>query len=88
MVGEVRDRDTADTAVKAAQTGHLVLSTLHTNSAAATLGRLRAMGRARIQRRHLGNPSSSPQRLARVLCPACRRPFPLSTEVLLDEGFV
>ena len=87
MVGEVRDRDTADTAVKAAQTGHLVLSTLHTNSAAATLGRLRAMGVPAF------NVATSvtlivAQRLARVLCPACRRPFPLSTEVLLNEGFV
>jgi len=86
MVGEVRDRDTADTAVKAAQTGHLVLSTLHTNSAAATLGRLRAMGVPAF------NVATSvtlivAQRLARVLCPACRRPFPLSAEVLLDEGF-
>ena len=86
MVGEVRDRDTADTAVKAAQTGHLVLSTLHTNSAAATLGRLRAMGVPAF------NVATSvtlivAQRLARVLCRACRRPFPLSAEVLLDEGF-
>ena len=86
MVGEIRDRDTADTAVKAAQTGHLVLSTLHTNSAAATLGRLRAMGVPAF------NVATSvtlivAQRLARVLCPACRRPFPLSEEVLLDEGF-
>ena len=87
MVGEVRDRDTADTAVKAAQTGHLVLSTLHTNSAAATLGRLRTMGVPAF------NVATSvtlivAQRLARVLCPACRRPFPLSAEVLLDEGFM
>ena len=86
MVGEIRDQDTADTAVKAAQTGHLVLSTLHTNSAAATLGRLRAMGVPAF------NVATSvtlivAQRLARVLCPACRRPFPLSAEVLLDEGF-
>ena len=86
MVGEIRDRDTADTAVKAAQTGHLVLSTLHTNSAAATLGRLRAMGVPAF------NVATSvtlivAQRLARVLCPGCRRPFPLSADVLLDAGF-
>ena len=86
MVGEIRDRDTADTAIKAAQTGHLVLSTLHTNSAAATLGRLRAMGVPAF------NVATSvtvivAQRLARVLCTACRRPFPLSAEVLLEEGF-
>ena len=86
MVGEIRDRDTAETAVKAAQTGHLVLSTLHTNSAAATLGRLRAMGVPAF------NVATSvtlivAQRLARVLCPACRRRFPLSGDILLEEGF-
>ena len=86
MVGEVRDRDTADTAVKAAQTGHLVLSTLHTNSAAATLGRLRAMG---VPAFNVATAVTLivAQRLARVLCPACRRPFKLSAEVLLNEGF-
>ena len=86
MVGEIRDRDTAETAVKAAQTGHLVLSTLHTNSAAATLGRLRVMGVPAF------NVATSvtlivAQRLARVLCPACRRRFPLAPEVLLEAGF-
>ena len=86
MVGEIRDRDTAETAVKAAQTGHLVLSTLHTNSAAATLGRLRAMGVPAF------NVATSvtlivAQRLARVLCPACRRRFPLAEDVLLEAGF-
>ena len=86
MVGEIRDRDTAETAIKAAQTGHLVLSTLHTNSATATLGRLRAMGVPAF------NVATSvalivAQRLARVLCPACRRRFPLADDVLRAEGF-
>ena len=86
MVGEIRDRDTADTAIKAAQTGHLVLSTLHTNSAAATLGRLRAMG---VPAFNLATSVTLiiAQRLARVLCPRCRQRFPLSAEVLIQEGF-
>ncbi|MDE0421449.1 MAG: type IV-A pilus assembly ATPase PilB [Gammaproteobacteria bacterium] len=86
MVGEIRDRDTAETAIKAAQTGHLVLSTLHTNSAAATLGRLRAMG---VPAFNLATSVTLivAQRLARVLCPNCRRRFPLSAEVLIEEGF-
>lgn len=86
MVGEIRDRDTAETAIKAAQTGHLVLSTLHTNSATAILGRLRAMGIPAF------NVATSvtlivAQRLARVLCRACRRHFPVPAEVLVEEGF-
>ncbi|MYA18110.1 MAG: type IV-A pilus assembly ATPase PilB, partial [Gammaproteobacteria bacterium] len=86
MVGEIRDRDTAETAIKAAQTGHLVLSTLHTNSAAATLGRLRAMG---VPAFNLATSVTLivAQRLARVLCPNCRQRFPLSAEVLIEEGF-
>ena len=86
MVGEIRDRDTAETAIKAAQTGHLVLSTLHTNSAAATLGRLRAMG---IPAFSLATSVTLivAQRLARVLCPRCRRRHPLSADVLIAEGF-
>ena len=86
MVGEIRDRDTADTAIKAAQTGHLVLSTLHTNSAAATLGRLRAMG---VPAFNLATSVTLivAQRLARVLCPRCRQRFPLAAEVLIQEGF-
>ena len=86
MVGEIRDLPTAETAVKAAQTGHLVLTTLHTNSAAETLTRLRNMGVAPF------DVASSislivAQRLARLLCPRCRRPFSAPAEVLLQEGF-
>ncbi len=86
MVGEIRDQDTAETAIKAAQTGHLVLSTLHTNSAAATLSRLRAMG---VPAFNVATAVTLivAQRLARVLCRACRRRFPLSPAVLLEEGF-
>ena len=86
MVGEVRDLETAEMAVKASQTGHLVLSTLHTNSAAETLTRLRNMGVAPF------NLASSvslviAQRLARLLCPACKRPVDVPRETLLREGF-
>ncbi|WP_232825239.1 type IV-A pilus assembly ATPase PilB [Salinicola sp. RZ23] len=85
MVGEIRDLETAEIAVKAAQTGHLVLSTLHTNSAAETLTRLRNMGLASF------NIASSvsliiAQRLARRLCPHCRVPTQVPDEVLLGEG--
>ena len=76
MVGEVRDIETAEIAMKAAQTGHLVLSTLHTNSAAETLTRLLNMGVADY------NLASSlsliiAQRLARRLCPQCKQPHTL-----------
>ena len=86
MVGEVRDLETAEVAVKAAQTGHLVLSTLHTNSAAETLTRLRNMGVAAF------NVATSvslviAQRLARRLCPRCRRRADVPEETLLREGF-
>ena len=85
MVGEIRDVPTAETAIKAAQTGHLVLSTLHTNSAAETLTRLRNMGVPAF------NVASTvtlimAQRLARLLCRRCRRPLPLSPQALLREG--
>jgi len=85
MVGEIRDLETAEIAVKAAQTGHLVLSTLHTNSAAETLTRLRNMGVASF------NVASSvsliiAQRLARLLCPRCKTPAEIPDEVLLQEG--
>lgn len=71
MIGEIRDRETADMAVKAAQTGHLVLSTLHTNSAADTIGRLLNMG---IDSWNLASALSLviAQRLVRKLCPHCR----------------
>jgi type IV pilus assembly protein PilB len=86
MVGEIRDLDTADIAIKAAQTGHLVLSTLHTNDAPATLTRLRNMGIAPF------NIASSvilitAQRLARRLCPQCKQPADIPYENLLDAGF-
>lgn len=73
MVGEIRDGETAEIAVKAAQTGHLVLSTLHTNSTAETLTRLRQMG---IPGYLLGSALRLivAQRLVRRLCPHCRKP--------------
>lgn len=73
MVGEIRDAETAEIAVKAAQTGHLVLSTLHTNSTAETLTRLRQMG---IPGYLLGPALKLivAQRLVRRLCPHCRQP--------------
>ncbi len=73
MVGEIRDAETAEIAVKAAQTGHLVLSTLHTNSTAETLTRLRQMGIAGYL---LGSALRLivAQRLVRRLCPHCRQP--------------
>jgi type IV pilus assembly protein PilB len=86
MVGEIRDLETADIAVKAAQTGHLVLSTLHTNDAPATLMRLLNMGVAPF------NIASSvilitAQRLARKLCTQCKRPEDIPPEALLQVGF-
>ena len=86
MVGEMRDAETAQTAVKAAQTGHLVLSTVHANSAAETLARLRNMG---VEAFNLA--ASAPlvvaQRLVRMLCRSCRRPSALPTAALEDAGF-
>jgi type IV pilus assembly protein PilB len=86
MVGEIRDLETADIAIKAAQTGHLVLSTLHTNDAPATLTRLRNMGIAPF------NIASSvilitAQRLARRLCGQCKAPQDVPYETLLDAGY-
>ena len=86
MVGEIRDLETADIAIKAAQTGHLVLSTLHTNDAPATLNRLRNMGIAPF------NIASSvilitAQRLTRKLCPTCKIPQEVPQQALLDAGF-
>ena len=86
MVGEMRDLETAETAIKAAQTGHLVLSTLHTNSAPETLTRLRTMG---IPAYNLATSVTLivAQRLARLLCPTCRRPLHLPDDALVAEGF-
>jgi type IV pilus assembly protein PilB len=86
MVGEIRDLETAEIAVKAAQTGHLVLSTLHTNDAPQTLTRLANMGVPPF------NIASSvllimAQRLARKLCEHCKTPDDLPKEALLEEGF-
>jgi type IV pilus assembly protein PilB len=86
MVGEIRDLETAEIAVKAAQTGHLVLSTLHTNDAPQTLTRLANMGVPPF------NIASSillimAQRLARRLCPHCKQTEDVPREALLEEGF-
>jgi type IV pilus assembly protein PilB len=86
MVGEIRDLETADISIKAAQTGHLVLSTLHTNDAPSTLARMRNMGIAPF------NIASSvilitAQRLARKLCTTCRQPANIPNQALLDAGF-
>ncbi len=86
MVGEIRDLETAEIAVKAAQTGHMVLSTLHTNDAPQTLNRLMQMGIPPF------NIASSvllimAQRLCRRLCENCKRVEDLPPEVLLDAGF-
>ena len=86
MVGEIRDLETADISIKAAQTGHLVLSTLHTNDAPTTLTRMRNMGIAPF------NIASSvilitAQRLARRLCPTCKAPADIPLETLLEAGY-
>jgi type IV pilus assembly protein PilB len=85
MVGEIRDLETAQIAIKASQTGHLVLSTLHTNSAAETLTRLANMG---VPSFNIATSVSLiiAQRLARRLCSQCKQPADLPKEVLLDAG--
>ncbi len=87
MVGEIRDLETAEIAIKAAQTGHMVLSTLHTNSAPQTLNRLMNMGVAAY------NVASSvtliiAQRLGRRLCPHCKEEVKVPPEELLHQGFL
>jgi type IV pilus assembly protein PilB len=87
MVGEIRDLETADISIKAAQTGHLVLSTLHTNDAPSTLTRLRNMGMAAF------NIASSvivitAQRLARRLCANCKIVANIPHKTLLEAGFI
>ena len=86
MVGEIRDLETAEIAIKAAQTGHLVLSTLHTNDAPQTLTRMVDMG---VKPYAIATSVSLiiAQRLARRLCPACKQPMDLPHEALLREGF-
>ena len=86
MVGEIRDLETAEISVKAAQTGHLVLSTLHTNDAPQTLNRLNQMGIPPY------NVASAvllimAQRLARKLCPSCKQLEELPAKTLIEEGF-
>jgi len=86
MVGEIRDLETAEIAIKAAQTGHLVLSTLHTNDAPKTLTRLIDMG---VKPYAIATSVSLiiAQRLARKLCNSCKTPIDMTAEVLLKEGF-
>ena len=86
MVGEIRDLETAEIAIKAAQTGHLVLSTLHTNSASETLTRLLNMG---VPAYNLASSINLiiAQRLARRLCNICKQPEILPIEELQLQGF-
>lgn len=86
MVGEIRDLDTASIAIKAAQTGHMVMSTLHTNSAAETLTRLRNMGVPSFNIATSVNLIIA-QRLARKLCNSCKKEVQIPRETLLEEGF-
>ena len=86
MVGEIRDLETAEVAIRAAQTGHLVLSTLHTNDAPRTLTRMVDMG---VKPYAIASSVSLiiAQRLARTLCNACKQPRRIPAEALLKEGF-
>ncbi|WP_437747881.1 type IV-A pilus assembly ATPase PilB [Sorangium sp. So ce281] len=86
MVGEIRDFETAEIAVKAALTGHLVLSTLHTNDAPSTISRLLNMGVEPFLITASVNLVLA-QRLARKICPDCRVPLKVDARVLLDFGF-
>jgi type IV pilus assembly protein PilB len=86
MVGEIRDIETAEIAVKAAQTGHLVLSTLHTNDAPQTLNRLMQMGIPPYNIVSAINLIMA-QRLARRLCEHCKSPVELPEKILLSAGF-
>ncbi len=86
MVGEIRDLETAEIAIKAAQTGHMVLSTLHTNSAPETLTRLRNMGVASFNIATSVNLVIA-QRLARRLCKQCKKPTEVPRQSLLEMGF-
>lgn len=87
MIGEIRDLETADMAIKAASTGHMVLSTLHTNDAPATLTRLMNMGVAPF---NIASAVSliTAQRLARRLCKNCKVPINIPKEALLEVGFI
>ncbi len=87
MVGEIRDLETAEISIKAAQTGHMVLSTLHTNSAADTISRLMNMG---IPAFNIASSVSVviAQRLARKLCVKCKTPIEIPVQALLEMGFL
>lgn len=86
MVGEIRDYDTAEMAIKAAQTGHLVLSTLHTNDAPSALVRLVSMG---VPAYNVGDSILAivAQRLVRKLCPQCKRLAKMEKAALIEAGF-
>jgi type IV pilus assembly protein PilB len=86
MVGEIRDLETASIAIKAAQTGHMVMSTLHTNSAAETLTRMMNMGVPSFNLATTINLIIA-QRLARRLCSKCKKPADIPVDVLEKEGF-
>jgi type IV pilus assembly protein PilB len=86
MVGEIRDFETAETAVKAALTGHLVLSTLHTNDAPSTVNRLLNMGVEPFLLTATLNLIAA-QRLVRRICKECREPIEVPTKTLLELGF-
>jgi len=86
LVGEIRDLETAEIAIKAAQTGHMVLSTLHTNDAPQTLTRMVNMGIPPFNIASAVNLIIA-QRLARRLCNQCKKPVDIPKEALLEEGF-
>ncbi|HEX5276693.1 MAG TPA: type IV-A pilus assembly ATPase PilB [Fluviicoccus sp.] len=86
MIGEIRDLETAEIAVKAAQTGHMVMSTLHTNSAPETLTRLRNMGVPSFNIATSVNLVIA-QRLARRLCSACKKPMDVPRASLIEMGY-
>lgn len=87
MIGEIRDKETAEIAIKASQTGHIVLSTLHTNRATETLTRLKNLG---IRNFNIANSISLiiSQRLARKLCNKCKEVHKLPKKALISEGFL
>jgi type IV pilus assembly protein PilB len=86
MVGEIRDLETAEIAIKAAQTGHMVMSTLHTNSAAETITRMLNMGVPSFNLATSVNLIIA-QRLARRLCKECAEPVDIPHEALIEQGF-
>lgn len=86
LVGEIRDLETAEIAIKAAQTGHMVLSTLHTNDAPQTLTRMVNMGIPPFNIASAVNIIIA-QRLARRLCTHCKKPVDLPNQALIEEGF-